>query len=75
MNYVKTKSLRNQLINLVFENKTKNTGAYQCVKKVQNFLVCTFMGLLLFASLASIPKIMSLLNPEKKYSYANSRQY
>lgn len=53
-------------INLVFENKNKEYGAYQLRQEsAKTSLFALFMGLLLFASLASIPKIMSLLNPEK----------
>jgi protein TonB len=53
-------------INLVFEKQNKEYGAYQLRQESAKTPCLHFYGLLLFASLASIPKIMSLLNPEKK---------
>lgn len=51
-------------INLVFENKNKEYGAYQLRQEsVKTSLFALFIGILLCASLVGIPKIISLLNP------------
>jgi protein TonB len=53
-------------INLVFENKNKEYGAYQLRQEsAKTSLFALFMGLLLCASLLSIPGIVSLINPGK----------
>ncbi|MEZ7503773.1 energy transducer TonB [Flavobacterium sp. Arc2] len=53
-------------INLVFENKNKEYGAYQLRQEsAKTSLLALFTGLLLCATLASIPRVISLINPEK----------
>ena len=53
-------------INLVFENKNKEYGAYQLRQEsAKTSFTALFMGILLCASLVSIPTIVGLLSPEK----------
>lgn len=53
-------------INLVFENKNKEYGAYQLRQEsAKTSFIALFMGILLCASLVSIPSIVGLLSPEK----------
>jgi protein TonB len=53
-------------MNLVFENKNKEYGAYQLRQEsAKTSLFALFMGLLLCASLLSIPGILSLISPVK----------
>lgn len=53
-------------INLVFENKNKEYGAYQLRQEsAKTSFIALFMGVLLCASLVSIPSIVGLLSPEK----------
>lgn len=53
-------------INLVFENKNKEYGAYQLRQEsAKTSLFALFMGILLCASLLSIPRIVSIMNPDK----------
>ena len=50
-------------INLVFENRNKEYGAYQLRKEsAKTSLSALFMGVLLCASLMSIPRILSFFN-------------
>ncbi len=50
-------------INLVFENRNKEYGAYQLRKEnSKTSLYALFMGLLLCASLMSIPRVLSFFN-------------
>lgn len=54
-------------INLVFENRNKEYGAYQLRKKsVRTSLFAFFMGLLLLASAISITMIVKYFSPENK---------
>lgn len=53
-------------INLVFENKNKEYGAFQLRQEsTKTSLFALFMGLLLCTSLMCIPKILLLINPDK----------
>jgi protein TonB len=53
-------------INLVFENRNKEYGAYQLRQESsKTSLFALFMGLLLCASLMAIPPILSFFNVEK----------
>ena len=52
-------------INLVFENRNKEYGAYQLRRdSVKSSLSALFMGLLLIASIAGIASIVKYFNPE-----------
>ncbi|WP_367773825.1 energy transducer TonB [Flavobacterium sp. WC2421] len=50
-------------INLVFENRNKEYGAYQLRKEnAKTSILALFMGVLLCASLISIPRVLSFFN-------------
>jgi len=50
-------------INLVFENKNKEYGAYQLrLNSSKTSLFALFMGLLLCAALMTIPKVLTLFS-------------
>jgi protein TonB len=54
-------------IDLVFENRNKEYGAYQLRREsVKSSLTALFMGLLLIASFAGIASIVNYFNPEIK---------
>jgi protein TonB len=56
----------NNWIDLVFENKNREYGAYQLRQEsAKTSYYALFMGILLFASLAAVPGIMSTLFPNK----------
>lgn len=56
-------------IDLVFENKNKEYGAYQLRKEsTRTSVFALFIGILLCASLMSVPRILSYFNVEKDNS-------
>lgn len=50
-------------INLVFENRNKEYGAYQLRKtNAKTSFLALFMGILLCASLITVPKVLQFFN-------------
>ncbi|MDG2431262.1 energy transducer TonB [Flavobacterium sp.] len=56
----------NNWINLVFENRNQEYGAFQLRQQsTKTSLIALFMGVLLCASLASLPHVISTIFPDK----------
>ncbi|HEY4628550.1 MAG TPA: ferric siderophore ABC transporter substrate-binding protein, partial [Flavobacterium sp.] len=54
-------------IDLVFENRNKEYGAYQLRREsAKTSIMALFMGILLLTSALSIPIILNYFNPEKR---------
>jgi len=56
----------NNWINLVFENRNREYGAYQLRQEnAKTSYYALFMGILLCASLATVPRVMNMVFPDK----------